>query len=100
MSAVVAMELMAGERRRERIEAWADRFHRSGRLIVPGWDVWRLAGRALRLLRGRGVHAAGMVNDVLIAMTARAAGLKLFTANRADFERIAHVEPFDLEIVA
>jgi predicted nucleic acid-binding protein len=99
LSAIVAMELLAGERRRDGIEAWAARFHRSGRLVIPGWNVWRLAGRVLRALRERGTGAQTLTNDVLIAMSARAAGLRLFTVNRDDFVRIAAVEPFDFEIV-
>jgi predicted nucleic acid-binding protein len=99
LSAVVAMELLAGERKRDRIAGWAARFHRSGRLLIPGWDVWRLAGRVLRALREYGTGNQSLTNDVLIAMTARTAGMKVFTANRGDFTRIAAIEPFDLEIV-
>lgn len=99
LSAVVAMELLAGERKRDRIADWAARFHRSGRLLIPGWDVWRLAGRVLRALREHGSGDQSLTNDILIAMTARTAGMKVFTANRGDFTRIAGIEPFDLEIV-
>lgn len=99
LSAVVAMELLAGERKRARIEAWAAKFNRSGRLLVPGWEVWRIAGRVLRRLREHGAGDQALTNDVLIAMTARTAGMKVFTANRRDFTRIAAVEPFELEIV-
>jgi predicted nucleic acid-binding protein len=99
LSAVVAMELIAGERKRERIEPWTARFQRSGRMLIPGWEVWRLTGRVLRTLRAGGFEAPALTNDVLIAMTARAAGLTLFTSNRADFQRIADIEPFDLELV-
>jgi predicted nucleic acid-binding protein len=93
------MELLAGERKRDRIAGWAARFHRSGRLLIPGWEVWRLAGRVLRALRADGTGDQSLTNDVLIAMTARTAGMKVFTANRGDFTRIAAIEPFDLEIV-
>ena len=99
LSAVVAMELLAGEGKRDRIAGWAARFHRSGRLLIPGWEVWRLAGRVLRALREDGTGDQSLTNDVLIAMTARTAGMKVFTANRGDFTRIAAIEPFDLEIV-
>jgi len=55
--------------------------------------------RALRALREYGTGNQSLTNDVLIAMTARTAGMKVFTANRRDFTRIAAIEPFDLEIV-
>jgi predicted nucleic acid-binding protein len=99
LSAVVAMELIAGERRRERMQAWVANFIRSGRLLIPGWQVWRLAGRVLRALSAAGLDARSLTNDVLIAMTARVAGLALITTNRIDFERIAAIEPYDLEVV-
>jgi predicted nucleic acid-binding protein len=33
-------------------------------------------------------------------MTARTTGMKVVTANRGDFTRIAAIEPFELELVA
>jgi predicted nucleic acid-binding protein len=100
LSAVVAMELLAGERPGERIAQWTGRFQRSGRLLLPSWQVFVLAARVLRDLRDQGTGQRGFVNDVLIAMTARWAGLRLFTRNRDDFQRIAAVERFDLVVVA
>jgi predicted nucleic acid-binding protein len=99
LSAVVAMELLAGARPHEHLTAWTASFAQRGRLLVPGWQVWKLAARVLRGLRARGASVAALSNDVLIAMTARAGGFRLFTANREDFERIAEVEPFDLVVV-
>jgi predicted nucleic acid-binding protein len=100
LSAVVAMELLAGERRNERIAQWAMSFKRKGRLVSPAWQVWMLAARVLRELRSRGLSAPALTNDVLIAMTARAGGFRLFTSNREAFELIAEIEPFDLEVVS
>jgi predicted nucleic acid-binding protein len=37
------------------------------------------------------------VNDVLIALTARAVGATVVTANLADFEAIREVQPFALD---
>jgi predicted nucleic acid-binding protein len=99
LSAVVAMELLAGERKRNRLHAWAAKYQRSGRLLVPGWEVWRLAGGVLRRLREQGTGDQALTNDVLVAMTGRTAGMKVFTANGRDFTRIAAIEPFELEIV-
>jgi predicted nucleic acid-binding protein len=100
LSAVVATELLAGERRNERLAEWVERFVRARRLLIPDWQVWRLTARVLRELRLKGRDPRTLANDVLIAMTARAFGLRLFTTNRRDFEAIASIEPFELVVVA
>lgn len=99
LSAVVAMELLAGARAHERVAEWVRKFQRSRRLMVPGWEVWTLAARVMRELRTQGLGDQALTNDVLIAMTARAAGLRLFTTNGKDFRRIAAIEPFDLVLL-
>jgi hypothetical protein len=40
-----------------------------------------------------------MVNDVLVALTARSIGPSVVTSNAADFEAIRKAEPFELEVV-
>jgi len=101
LSAVVAMELLVGERRRhKRLAQWVQAFERLGRLLVPRWVSWRLAAHVLRQLRTRGLGDSTLTNDVLIAMTARVEGMRLFTTNADDFRRIARIEPFDLHIVS
>jgi predicted nucleic acid-binding protein len=100
LSAIVAMDLLVGERGHERLLRWTARFERTRRLLVPGWPVWVLAARVMRRLRRQGVADQALTNDVLIAMTARIGGLRLFTTNREHFERIASVEPFDLVVVS
>jgi predicted nucleic acid-binding protein len=99
LSAIVAMELLAGDRPRGPLASWTTRFQRAGRLLLPGWQTFALSAGVLRRLRARGVHSPGMTNDILIAMTARTEGLRLYTTNARDFRRIATVEPFDLAIV-
>ena len=42
-----------------------------------------------------GGFARSFLNDVLLAVSCRAAGLTLVTANLADFERIRRVETFE-----
>ncbi len=93
------MELLAGARAHERVAEWVRKFQRSRRLMVPGWEVWTLAARVMRELRTQGLGDQALTNDVLIAMTARAAGLRLFTTNGKDFRRIAAIEPFDLVLL-
>jgi len=101
LSAVVAMELLAGERlRHKRLAKWVQRFERLGRLMVPRWATWRLTAHVLRQLRSSGLGDSRLTNDVIIAMTARVEGMRLFTTNADDFRRIARIEPFDLDVVS
>jgi predicted nucleic acid-binding protein len=99
LSSVVAMELLAGERATRGLTEWTTKFWRSGRMLIPTWEIWKATGRVLRELRRRGTGSTALTNDALIAMTARTEGLKVFTRNGRDFARIAAIEPFDLEIV-
>jgi predicted nucleic acid-binding protein len=102
LSAVVVMELRAGARTRNDRSA-IDRLVRAyaagGRLIAPTNLVFDRAGSVLRKLKlaGREVRSAPFVNDVLIALTARAVGATVVTANLADFEAIREVQPFALD---
>ena len=41
----------------------------------------------------------GLVNDALIALTARSIGAAVVTRNERDFRLIRGIRPFDLEIV-
>jgi len=74
----------------------------SARLVPPSTSVFDEAGLVLRALRmaGREVRQAALVNDVLIALTARWLGATLYTANGDDFAAIRRVRDFSLEVVA
>jgi predicted nucleic acid-binding protein len=100
LSAVVAMELLAGDRPRGPLASWIKRFQKAGRLLLPGWQSFALSAKVLRQIRAGGGHAPGLTNDVLIAMTARSEGLRLYTTNARDFRRIRAAEPFDLVVVS
>lgn len=104
LSAVVGMELQAGAKMlpaRRAVEQIVRAYEKAGRLVVPRADVFDHAGRALRRLRddGREVRRASLVNDVLIALSARALGATVVTMD-ADFRAIAEVVSFQLEMVA
>jgi predicted nucleic acid-binding protein len=73
----------------------------SSRLVAPSPAVFDEAGLVLRALKmaGREVRRASLVNDVLIALTARTMGATLCTADAGDFEAIRRVRAFALEIV-
>lgn len=104
LSAVVAMELLAGARTgpaRRAIDGIV-RAHRAvGRLVAPPADQLVRAGAVLRQLKlaGLEVRSASLVTDLFIALTARSLGATVLTANATDFEAIQRIEPFALEIV-
>jgi predicted nucleic acid-binding protein len=99
LSAVVAQELRTGARKPGLID-WVEQeilgpYERRGRLIVPTYWAWKEAGRILSRLLGDVPPPRSFVNDVLLAMSCREAGVVLVTANLHDFERIAKVRKFD-----
>jgi len=105
MSAVVLMELRAGafspaDRRVEaRLQA---AFERAGRLLAPTRIVFAEDGDTLRKLQGeQGYDIAArhsIVNDVLIALSARSIGATVVTQNERDYRAIERVRPFCLSI--
>jgi predicted nucleic acid-binding protein len=102
MSAVVAQELRAGARTKEAAERLEEDvigpFVRRRRLIVPSFWAWKESGRILSSLVPRGEWASlprSFVNDTLLAMSCREAGVVLVTNNLRDCERIAKVRKFE-----
>lgn len=100
MSTVVLYELMVGaaaESARHRLEAdYVRAFRRMNRLLTPSQLVWEKAAAAEAELRTKKRHAGkvdrrGFANDLLIALTCRAIGATLVTANVGDFELIRSV---------
>jgi predicted nucleic acid-binding protein len=105
LSSVVQMELRVGAvtRPARRLLDQLVRTHAaSARIIAPTPPVFDEAGLVLRALRvaGREVRQASLVNDVLIALTARRLGATLYTGDAEDFEAIRGVREFSLEVVA
>lgn len=102
LSAVVYMELRAGastpSARRALLQLVAG-YQRGGRLVAPSQAIFERAGQLLPALkaRGRDVRKASLVNDVLIALTARSLGATLVTAD-TDFEDLQPLLDFSLEI--
>jgi len=78
-------------------------FDRVDRILVPSGAVYEDAGQALRALQAsRGIRVAGsasLVNDVLIALSARSIGATVMTSNVRDFAAIRAVRPFKLSVV-
>lgn len=106
LSMIVLMELRAGafSARDRRLLLDLERaFRRVGRTLAPAPDVYSEAGDVLRLLQSRhGYQLASshsIVNDVLIALSARSIGATVATQNARDYRAIRAVRPFQLELV-
>ena len=103
LSAVVAQELLAGAKGNAAKviqESVLEPFERRGRVIVPSYPAWKETGAVLSALIARGAArwpevSRSFVNDILLALSCREAGVVLVTENLRDFERIAEVRRFD-----
>jgi len=105
LSAVVLMELLAGAfstKDRRLIRGITLPFARANRIVTPTVSIYEEAGdvlRRLQRLHGYSIPSAyGLVNDVLIALSARSIGASVFTQNERDFAAIQAVQPFKLVV--
>jgi len=105
-SSVVAQELLAGARSptgRKHVETLLAPFERAGRVVTPSHRQWKEAGNMLaRLLESRRdlkSKLPALVNDCLVALSARALGATLYTKNRDDFTLLQTIRRFSLVIV-
>ena len=106
LSAVVLMELRAGAfavRDRRLVQRVESAFARAGRILLPSRRVFVEAGDVLRRLQARrGFHLAAshsIVNDVLIALSARSIGATVVTQNAGHYRAIQAVSPFQLVVI-
>lgn len=100
---VVALELLSGATTAElefRTRAgFLKPFEERARVITPSYDAWSRAGGALaRLLREKKVSPGpgikrSLVNDCLIAASARDDDFVLITENASDFRLLAGILP-------
>lgn len=104
MISVVLQEMTAGAADHTALRFWETvfkTFEKHDRLLVPTSEDWWQAGRVLNLLlRGLKSKSGGLtpklpvsdkqriIRDVLIARTAKRAGVTVITDNLADFGRI------------
>lgn len=101
LSGIVAQELRAGVRPADERRLARDvlqPFERRGRVMVPTYAEWSEAGDVVR--RFAAAHgppvadvSKALVNDVHLALTCRAHGIRLVTRNAHDFQRIAGLVP-------
>ena len=105
LSAVVLMELLAGAfttRDRKLVRDITLPFAKANRVVTPTVSIYEEAGDVLRRLqhghRYSMPKAYGLVNDVLIALSARSIGASVITQNERDFVAIQCVRPFKLVV--
>ena len=106
LSAVVMLELYGGAaspRDRRVVLLVVRAFDRTERVVVPSGVVYEDAGHVLRALQQshgyQGARSRSLVNDALIALSARSIGATVVTNNARDFAAIREVRPFSLTIV-
>lgn len=105
-SSIVAQELLAGAQSpagKKRAEELLGPFERVGRVITPSHMHWKEAGSVLaRILHDRRDlrnKVPALVNDCLLALTARSLGATLYTRNREDFMLVQRIRAFSLVVI-
>ena len=106
-SSIVAQELLAGARSpagKKRVEILFRPFEKVGRIVTPNHNHWKAAGGILaKVLRDRPdlkSKLPALVNDCLLALTARSLGATLYTRNRNDFMLLQSVHSFSLVVIS
>ena len=106
LSSVVVEELYAGaldDRAARLVERQVGALKRVGRLVTPLFEVWEKAGRLVAMITrrepGRKRKVQQMLNDILLALSARRMGADLYTLNRDDFKLIQRYQPFSLKLL-
>lgn len=107
LSAVVAEELYAGALDAEAvglIERYVGALERAGRVVTPSFQDWKeagtLAARITRAEPARKSKVQQMLNDILLALSARRIGAELYTFNGRDFELIRRFRRFSLRVLS
>ena len=103
LSAVVQMELRVGASTlpaRRALDQLVRAYRANGRIVAPDAELFDQAGRVLERLRAMGheIRRASLVNDVLIALSARSLGATLFSAD-GDYRTIRAVCDFALQMI-
>ena len=106
-SSVVAQELLAGASSaaaRRRVETLYRPFEKVGRVITPNHNQWKDAGGILaKVLHDRPnlkSKLPALVNDCLVALSARSLGATLYTRNRDNFLLLQSIRSFSLVVIS
>jgi predicted nucleic acid-binding protein len=105
-SSIVAQELLSGAQSpagKRRVEELLRPFEKVGRVITPTHNQWKDAGSVLaKILHDRKdlrSKIPALVNDCLLALTARSLGATLYTRNREDFMLVQTIRAFSLVVI-
>ena len=103
LSAVVQMELRVGAKTlpaRRALDKLVRAYRSTERMVTPDAAIFDEAGRVLQHLReqGREIRRASLVQDVLIALSARSIGAAVVTMDE-DYQAIRRVAEFRLQMV-
>jgi predicted nucleic acid-binding protein len=105
-SSIVVQELLAGARSpsgRRRVEVLFRPFERAGRIVTPNHKHWKDAGgvlaKVLQLRPDLKSKLPSLVNDCLLAQSARSLGATLYTGNRGDFAVLQSIRSFSLVVI-
>jgi len=106
-NSVVAQELLASARSsagRKRVEILIRPFERVNRIVTPNHNQWKDAGEILAEVLHRRPDLKSklpaLVNDCLLALSARSLGATLYTKNRDDFSLLQSRRSFSLVVVS
>jgi predicted nucleic acid-binding protein len=106
LSAVVAYELLVNSADRDSrglVEAFIGPLQRTGRVVTPTFDDWTEAAALAAVVHARDrawrSKLPALLNDILIALSARRIGAMVVTRNRADFVLIRRHKGFSLRVV-
>ena len=105
LSSVVLEELYAGSGDRERsvVERLERDFDRAKRILVPNLSDWTQTGRVLARLAAKydyeQIGQGRLTNDALIAMSAGRLGIRVLTANKRDYSRLAEFRAFHWQVI-
>jgi predicted nucleic acid-binding protein len=106
-SSIVAQELLAGAQSpagRKRVDTLFRPFEKVGRIVTPNHNQWKDAGAILaEILNSRPnlkSKLPTLVNDCLLALSARSLGATLYTRNRDDFTLLKSRRSFSLVVLS
>lgn len=106
LSAIVAYELAVNaydRRTRTLLLEFIRPMQRTGRVVTPAFDDWIMASDVVTAIgekeKSWRSKLPALLNDILIALSARRIGAILLTYNRDDFRLIRHYADFSLRVL-
>ena len=106
LSAVVSYELGVNAYNRRTVSLVQDfvrPMERTGRVVTPTFDDWTVASEVVTAIEARERSGRSklpaLLNDILIALSARRIGATLLTYNRDDFRLIRRHADFSLRVL-